>query len=263
MATTSTGQLSGSLVCQSDLHIVSTVAQTPVAIDILSLVVSLGSDQDTVDLASLAVISGPLFGSATVVVSMGEEDGDPESRIIYVARPGFTGVDVFVYSICDKAVPAFCCGDPFATVAIYVSTPVTSSTTISGTSAVSSSTTSSGSENIALTCQNDIYSVSTISNTQVSIDVLALVTDVEGDLDTTSLTLTSGPLFGSAVLDTIDGNATITYIPAQDFTGVDVFVYSICDSGIPPYCCRDSSATVAIYVTGSTSSDTTGKFYPM
>ncbi len=145
MATTSTGQLSGSLVCQSDPHIVSTVAQTPVAIDILSLVVSLGSDRDAVDLASLTVISGPLFGSTTVVVSMGEEDGEQESRIIYVAGPGFTGVDVFVYSICDKAVPAFCCGDPFATVAIYVTgfSPSDSTSTSTSSTTVSLPTTSS------------------------------------------------------------------------------------------------------------------------
>ncbi len=99
-----------------------------------------------------------------------------------------------------------------------------------------------------LQCQDDIYAVSTTENRAVDVDILSLVKDSEGDIDLASLTLVNGPLFGSA---SVNNGGTITYIPPLGFTGTDLFVYSICDLGMPSFCCTDPHATVVVYVHSS------------
>src|SRR6056297_3104173 len=85
----------------------------------------------------------------------------------------------------------------------------------------------------------------TNEDTQVDIDVLANDSDVDGNLDPATVTVTSGPANGAASVNTTTG--VITYTKSGDFNGTDSFVYEVCDDGTPlPALC--SSATVSIDV---------------
>lgn len=75
----------------------------------------------------------------------------------------------------------------------------------------------------------------------VVIDVVANDTDLNGDLDPSTVTVTSGPADGST--DTSAADGTVTYTPNPGFSGDDLFVYEVCDAGG-----RCDSATVSVSV---------------
>ncbi len=199
-------------------------------IDIESLVEDPEGD---IDWASLVVSSGPLFGSILL---------NQRSIITYEPAKDFYGTDIFVYSICDFGFPRSCCSEPNTTVVISVinqTSPVTS---------IGSSTSATLPNNSPLQCQNDIFSVSTTVDHPVEVDLLSLVLDSDGDIDVSSLAITSGPLFGTVSLH----QGQVTYEPPPGFTGTDLFIYVICDFGVPRSCCGEPSSTVVIYVINST-----------
>ena len=85
----------------------------------------------------------------------------------------------------------------------------------------------------------------TNEDTQVDIDVLANDSDVDGNLDPATVTVTSGPANGATAVNPATG--IITYTKSGDFNGSDGFTYEVCDDGTPlPALC--SSATVSIDV---------------
>ena len=75
------------------------------------------------------------------------------------------------------------------------------------------------------------------------IDVPSNDTDVDGNLDETSVTVVTPPTNGTATVDPVTGE--ITYTPNPDFHGTDTLVYSICDTGTPVLC---DTAVVVITV---------------
>ena len=79
------------------------------------------------------------------------------------------------------------------------------------------------------------------------VDVLANDSDNDGDLDSTSLTIASGPLNGSATVVTAataaDGAPGVQYVPEPNAHGTDSFDYEVCDLGG-----RCSTATVMVSV---------------
>jgi hypothetical protein len=64
----------------------------------------------------------------------------------------------------------------------------------------------------------------TLEDVAVTVDVLA--NDADGEGDTLSVTETTDPANGSV---TINGDGTVTYTPAVDFSGVDSFGYTVSD----------------------------------
>ena len=74
----------------------------------------------------------------------------------------------------------------------------------------------------------------------VIIDVLANDSDLDGDLDPSSLRVTSTPTDGSTSLT----SGQIRYVPNPDVSGPDTFAYEICDAGA-----RCSTASVSVTVT--------------
>ena len=70
-------------------------------------------------------------------------------------------------------------------------------------------------------------SATTAENTAVTIDVVLNDTDLNGNLDPASARVTSGP--GNGALAN-NGDGTFTYTPNTGFTGVDSFIYEICDT---------------------------------
>jgi uncharacterized protein YjiK len=71
-------------------------------------------------------------------------------------------------------------------------------------------------------------SAGTSEDTPVTIDVAANDSDPDGNLDPTSVTVTSDLEHAAAASN---GDGSITYTPSPGFAGLDTFVYEICDSG--------------------------------
>ena len=65
----------------------------------------------------------------------------------------------------------------------------------------------------------------------ITVDPLINDSDLEGPLDTSSVTIISGPNHGTAVVDTSTG--MITYTPALNYFGQDTLFYVVCDLGVP------------------------------
>lgn len=81
----------------------------------------------------------------------------------------------------------------------------------------------------------------TLEDTSTTINVVA--NDL-GPVDTSTITILTPPVNGSIdVIDLITG--VITYTPNMTFTGIDTFVYQICDQPGECYC---SNATVSVLV---------------
>jgi hypothetical protein len=74
---------------------------------------------------------------------------------------------------------------------------------------------------------------STMQDESVSIPVLDNDIDPEGRLDASSVTVVSMPSNGTA---TVNPDGSITYEPGNGFSGMDTFLYAVCDSGSPPLC---------------------------
>jgi len=69
--------------------------------------------------------------------------------------------------------------------------------------------------------------ISTDEDTSVEINIVANDTDVDGNLDSTTITLQTEPTNGTV---SNNGDGTVSYHPNPDFNGVDSFTYQICDT---------------------------------
>ncbi|CAF0787684.1 unnamed protein product [Rotaria sordida] len=160
-----------------------------------------GNDTDNdgnLDPTSVTIVDQPNHGSVTV---------DPVTGvIIYTPNPNFNGVDSLIYNICDSGIPPLC---DTALVIINV-TPVNDPPVA------------------------NIDHASTNEDTQVTIPVPSNDTDVDGNLDVTTVVITDQPNHGTATVNPVTG--VITYTPNNNFNGVDTLIYNICDTGIPVYC---------------------------
>ena len=87
-------------------------------------------------------------------------------------------------------------------------------------------------------------SVSTLEDTPIDIDILANdydTADANGAIDTTSVTIVSGPFNGTA---TVNPNGSLNYVPDPNFTGVDTIFYVACDNGLPALILCDTAMVI-------------------
>jgi gliding motility-associated-like protein len=171
----------------------TTPEDTPVLVNVLN------NDSDTEGLnpSSVQIVTGPANGNVNINPTTGQ--------ITYTPDPDFTGQDTFSYVVCDNGIPVLCdTADVVITVNPVNDPPVAFNDN-------------------ATTGENQILTGSVLPND----------TDVDGNLDTTSVILISGPTNGTLVLNP-DG--TYTYTPNPNFVGTDQFTYEVCDTGIPVYC---------------------------
>jgi large repetitive protein len=75
--------------------------------------------------------------------------------------------------------------------------------------------------------------VSTLENATIAISVLINDSDTDGDIDTSSLAITTLPKNGRA---TVGANGIINYTPNTGFAGKDSLIYTICDKCKPAAC---------------------------
>jgi Bacterial Ig domain/HYR domain/Secretion system C-terminal sorting domain len=167
----------------------STAQNTPVSISVL------GNDNVNGTLQSLVIASNPLNGTAVV-------NGN---NIIYTPNAGFSGNDVFTYTISNGN------GTSTATVNVNVAAPALGPV---------------ASNDNAVTNQNTGVNISILNNDNLNGAAL------------TSLTITTNPANGTAV---VNGNS-ILYTPRAGFCGNDAFVYRITTAN------GSSSATANITV---------------
>ena len=124
----------------------------------------------------------------------------------YTPDPGFNGIDSICYVICDTGSPVLC---DTGTIIIIIAP-----------------------ENDPPVAIND--TTTTLEETPVDIDPLVNDFDIEGPLDSTTVTELTPPTNGTTSIDPVTG--VVTYTPDPDFFGIDSLEYSVCDTGLPVLC---------------------------
>ena len=164
---------------------------------------------NNLNLGTLAILSGPYNGTATVDTLTG--------TITYIPNANFYGQDSIMYTICDSGMPVYC-----DTAWIYITiNPI----------------------NDAPLAVDDFGA--TVEDSCIQIAVLANDSDVENAIIIGSLVTFNGPSHGTLSLDTLTG--IITYCPDSNFAGVDTFYYAICDSGYPaPGLCDTAMVVITV-----------------
>jgi len=155
---------------------------------------------------------GAVLTSIDVALTNGTTILNNDGTITYTALNGFSGEDIFTYTICDTDTPASC---------------ATASVTIT----VADEGNPIAVEDAITVLKNQITTINYVLDNDTLTDDAVLTS-----IDDTSTT-------GSVVLNT---NGTLTYEPNADFEGQDTFTYTICDDDSPTNNC--TTATVSISV---------------
>jgi uncharacterized repeat protein (TIGR01451 family) len=197
----------------ADNDFATTQVDTPVTIPLFPNDEDAEGNTFTVTTGSVGA-SDPLVPGATFTIN-------PITGVLeYTPAPGFTGIDIFSYQICDNGTPQAC--DEALVVVTIEAAP----------------------DN---TVNADNNSATTPYNTPVIIDILSNDEDAEGD----NFSITPGsvgqvipPTHGDV---TVNPDGTVTYTPDPDYVGTDVFSYEICDDVAAPLtACDVAVVTVEI-----------------
>jgi hypothetical protein len=169
---------------------VTTAEDTPLLIDVAANDLDIDGN---FDFTNLTIGSLPFHGITTIDAFTG--------IITYTPNQNYNGNDTIIYSICDDGTPLpSLCDTAFIFLTI----------------------TSVNDKPIAI---DD--SATTDENVPLVIDVLSNDFDIDGNLNSGSLTIVTQPTFGVAIVN-IPAN-TINYTPNQNYFGNDTLTYQICD----------------------------------
>ncbi|MBL9123977.1 MAG: tandem-95 repeat protein, partial [Planctomycetaceae bacterium] len=147
------------------------------------------TDPDSpIDPSSVVIVTPPANGTTSINPVTG--------AVTYTPNPGFTGTNTFTYTVKDTAGAT----SNIATVTIRVNNPP-----------------------IAV---ND--TATTPEDVPVAINILANDTDTDGTLVPSSVTIITGPLHGTLVVNPSTG--VVTYTPNQNYNGADSFTYTVRDN---------------------------------
>ncbi len=153
----------------------------------------LANDTDVdgdIDPTTVTITVDPAHGTVTV---------DPLTGVVtYVPDGDYNGPDTFDYQVCDAT--GLCAS---ATVDVDVTPAGDPPDAVDDTATVD-------------------------EDGSIEIDVLGNDTDIDGDIDATSVSVTSGPAHGTVSVDPSTGR--ITYTPDPDYAGPDSFTYEVCDA---------------------------------
>ena len=149
------------------------------------------NDIDNGDVLTVSLCGGPNNGNASIAANC----------ITYTPTSNYNGQDTLCVIVCDQT------GACDTVIVPITVTPM----------------------NDAPIAVND--SVNVNENDSVLIVVLINDSDIDGQLDSSSVTIIGGPFNGTATVDPITG--VVNYVPNPNFNGVDSFTYVICDNGTP------------------------------
>ncbi|KAI9549357.1 hypothetical protein GHT06_003723 [Daphnia sinensis] len=191
--------------------VVSTKEDTAVTINVLSNDES-GNAGTTLDPASLTITEQPANGTVTV---------NSDGTVTFTPKDGFTGADVFTYSICEANNPSNC-----ETAEVYVTVvpePAKDET--------------SASDDFAL------MTADPNGKSSVSGNVLTNDDSTNPDAKLTA-SLVEGPTAEQGTL-VFNADGTYTFTPEAGFAGPVEVVYTVCDDATPASC---ATATLHILV---------------
>lgn len=156
---------------------------------------------------AFVIVSANLINAASNGTVILNADG----TFTYTPNPGYTGMDMFTYEVCD---PDGLCSE--AVVTITVVPP----------------------GNMPPTAIDDNYTTNV--DIPVMDNVLLNDTDPEGDVLEANTTLVNPPSNGAVVLN---ADGTFNYTPNLGYTGVDMFTYEVCDSNGS---CSEALVTITV-----------------
>ena len=191
------------------------VENTPVTISVLSNDRSgnAGTDLDT---STVVVSTAPVKGTVTV---------NSDGTVTYTPNEGFTGTDVFTYTVCDTADPSHC-----QTAKVYV--------TVVGEGA---DPVTAASDDFGLMRANAEGTAS------VSGNVLTNDGNTDPDAELTATLVTDPAILPGTLVFNEDG--TYTFTPDAGFAGPVEVVYRVCDDQEPASC---ATATLHLLVEPAT-----------
>jgi gliding motility-associated-like protein/uncharacterized repeat protein (TIGR01451 family) len=181
----------------ANLNTGTTPENTPLSINVIL------NDTDidgAIDPTTVTITAQPLHGTVSVSPVTG--------LLTYTPNPNFNGKDSLIYRVCDNGTPL----------------PVQCDTAI-----VFLTVTGVNHAPIA-----NVDGATTIPNTPVTVAVLTNDTDVDGNIDPKTVTISTQPVNGTVSVNPITG--AITYTPNANFSGKDSLIYRVCDSGNPQFC---------------------------
>lgn len=200
-----------------------TQPDTPVRIPVLVN----DTPADGYDLTPPIVAEAPQNGSVAT-------DTD-SSRMIYTPASGFQGTDVFAYTVCDTE-PTPTCADATVTVVIAATPEPGGDSTLGGYPYAAP------------------YALETQAGEAMTVNVLTKDFAGSGDLDPASFKIVTQPSDGSASLN---ADGTLSYTPANGFTGTDSLVYQVCNTeAVDPPACDDGTVSVTVDQTAAAPSAT-------
>ncbi|MCB9297817.1 MAG: tandem-95 repeat protein [Lewinellaceae bacterium] len=185
--------------------VATTEQNIPIVID------AIGNDQNPdVDgevTTVTSITSPPSFGGTYSI--------NPDGTINYTPPVGFTGVETFVYELCDEANPGVLCDE--ATVTVTVN-PFTNDPPVAN-------------DDAATTEQDDPVSVNVLANdSDPDGDPISPPTCVGTDASAAMPAVCNGATTNGGTV-TILPSGEIYYVPPPGFTGTDQTTYVICDPG--------------------------------
>jgi len=153
--------------------------------------------------------------NATDSANGGSVTVNPDGTVTYTPPANFTGTDTFDYTICD---PDNACDTATVTLdVVAINDPPVA----------------------------DDDSATTDEDTLVNVDILDGDTDVDGNVDPSTVQIETPPSNGQV---SVNPDGSVDYVPDLDFNGTDTFTYTVCDDGSPTPIECSNEATVTITV---------------
>jgi hypothetical protein len=162
------------------------------------------------DISTVAIITASSVG--------GTATADGSGNIVYTPPTSFNGNDSIIYQICD--VTGSC-----DTATLYIVVNATNDKPVAN-------------DDAAATNEDVAVAINVLANDNDNLDLL-------GNIDPTSVAITSNPSNGITSVNGITG--VVTYTPNADFNGIDTFSYQVCDDGFPlPAVCDTAMVIVTV-----------------
>ena len=168
-------------------------AQSVTAVEDTSLTITLAGSDSEVSTLTFAVVTSPTNGTLGTITPLTATS----AQVTYTPNANYSGTDSFTFKVNDTLLDSL----P-AQVDINV-----------------------GPVNDIPAAEDDAWDI--VQDTSIPITVLSNDYDIDGAIDSTSVTNFSNPLSGNA---SVNADGSVTYTPNTGFYGIDSFSYTVRDN---------------------------------